>query len=410
MASSGVWAPSAGDEVAPVGLAVSPATTHSTAPDMRTTSRMERTTGATASESVPAPSPPPARPRTRGSLLATLAAVAVSGFVWLACTQPLPYYAIAPGSAVDTSLLVSVSDDHAHPPEGRILLTTVSLGKVTLLEALEGWLDPAVDVIEERLIAPPDIDEAEFRRQNLLAMDESKKKALGVAFEALGFDAITGAGAEVVQVEAGTPADGVLVAGDAIVAVDGDAVGLDIDAIRLIGQRRPGETVTLDIVGADGAERTETVTLVARPDDGTRAYLGVALTTRDLAFDFPFEVDLRSEQIGGPSAGLAFALQVIDLLTEGELTGGATVATTGTIELDGSVGAVGGVAQKTIAVRRAGATLFLVPSSELELARRFAGADLRVEAVDSLDQALAALATVGGNGLALPDLGAEGAS
>jgi PDZ domain-containing protein len=101
---------------------------------------------------------------------------------------------------------------------------------------------------------------------------------------------------------------------------------------------------------------------------------------------------------------------VIDLLTPGELTGGEVVATTGTIELDGSVGEVGGVAQKTIAVKNAGATLFLVPSGELEEARRFAGDDLRVETADTLEQALAALARLGGNGLALPHLDGEGAS
>jgi PDZ domain-containing protein len=152
------------------------------------------------------------------------------------------------------------------------------------------------------------------------------------------------------------------------------------------------------------------VTFAARPDDEQRAYLGVGLTTKDLRFDFPFEVDVQSERIGGPSAGLAFTLEVIDQLTPGELTGGRNVATTGTIELDGSVGEVGGVAQKTMAVRESGADLFIVPSGELETARRFAGDDLHVVAADTLDEALAALAEVGGNGLALPNLGADGAS
>ena len=110
------------------------------------------------------------------------------------------------------------------------------------------------------------------------------------------------------------------------------------------------------------------------------------------------------------SAGLAFTLEVIDHLTEGELTGGIDVATTGTIELDGSVGEVGGVAQKTQAVNCSGAKLFLVPSGELELARRFADDDLEVRPVDTLDDALEALAAVGGNGTALPMLGDEGAS
>jgi len=141
-----------------------------------------------------------------------------------------------------------------------------------------------------------------------------------------------------------------------------------------------------------------------------RGYLGVLLSTKDLSFDFPFDVELRSEQIGGPSAGLAFTLEVLDVLTPGELTGGKKVAATGTIELDGSVGEVGGVAQKTIAVRNAGASLFLVPRAEYAEAKRFAGKKLDVQVVDTLQDALRVLSTVGGNGLALPKLGSGAAS
>jgi PDZ domain-containing protein len=371
---------------------------------------MESTTGSTAGGSVPTPGPVPDRLQPR-----TIAGVIALGFVgiflYAAFNVQLPYYAFAPGSALDTSRLVVVDADHAFPPEGKILMTTVSLGKVTLFEAIEGWLDPGVDVLEERFVTPPEIDEDEFREMNLAAMADSKEKAIGVAFEALGVDAITGSGAEVVQIEPGTPADGALEVGDVIIGVDADVVALDADAIRSIGGHTPGDTVTFRVDPSAGGEpRTVEVRLAARPDDPSRAYLGVSLTTKDLAFDFPFEVDLESEQIGGPSAGLAFTLAVIDRLTEGELTGGETVAATGTIELDGSVGEVGGVAQKTIAVRRSGATLFLVPPGELELATKFAGDDLRVVAVANLDDALAALADVGGNALALPNLGSEGAS
>ena len=374
---------------------------------------MESRTATTGDRSVPAGPDEPAHPPRRGRSLPILVAfVVVAAFLYWATTSQLPYYQIAPGSAVDTSRLVAVADEHAHPPDGAILLTTVSLGKVTLLEALQGWLDPATDVVKERVIAPPDVDERELRQLNLDMMEDSKQTAIGVAFEALGVDAIHGAGAEIVGVEAGTPAaDAELVAGDTIVGIDGERVDVDFEAVRLLGARTPGDTVSLEVQsGADASVRTVTATLVERPDDASRAYLGVGLATKDLSFDFPFEVEVQSERIGGPSAGLAFALEIIDLLTEGELTGGTRVATTGTIELDGTVGEVGGVAQKTIAVKRSGATLFLVPSGELVEARRFAGDDLEVRGVDTLDDALAALAEVGGNGLALPKLGAEGAS
>lgn len=332
--------------------------------------------------------------------------VFVVGFVSWAGTAELPYYAISPGEAYDTAPLVSTDEAHYYPAEGRVLLTTVSLGKVTLLSALEGWLDPAVDVVEERVITGSrDIDQDELRQINLDLMEQSKQQALGVAFEQLGVDAIAGSGAEVVAVLPGLPADGVLAVGDTILAIDGAPVSVDYEAVEALGRRAPGDRVVLRVEAAGGgAARDAEVLLGAHPDDPARAFLGVSLSTRDLRFEFPFDVRLESETIGGPSAGLAFTLEVIDVLTPGELTGGRTVAATGTIELDGSVGEVGGVAQKTKAVRRAGAELFLVPPAELETARRFAGDDLRVEPVGSLDDALRVLATVGGNGLALPDL------
>ena len=374
---------------------------------------MESRTGTTGGRSVPVDLDEPARPVRRGRALpAVVAFLVVATFLWWATSTPLPYYQIAPGSAVDTSRLVAVDAEHAHPPDGRILLTTVSLGKVTLVEALQGWLDPATDVVKERVIAPPDVDEDELRQLNLEMMEQSKQAAIGVAFEALGVDAIHGSGAEIVGVEDGTPAAAAaLVAGETIVGIDGQRVEVDFEAVRALGAHAPGDTVTLEVRSADDESvRSVSATLVERPDDASRAYLGVSLSTKDLSFDFPFDVDVQSERIGGPSAGLAFTLQIIDLLTEGELTGGESVATTGTIELDGTVGEVGGVAQKTIAVKRSGATLFLVPSGELIEARRFAGDDLEVRPVDTLDDALSALAEFGGNGLALPKLGAEGAS
>jgi PDZ domain-containing protein len=336
---------------------------------------------------------------------------ASSVFLFGAFRWDLPYYEIAPGSAVDTSLLVDVDHAHAHPAKGKVFLTTVSLGKVTLYDALRGWLDRATDVVPERVIAPPGVNEKQFRQENLQAMDESKQKAIGVAFEALGVDAIRGKGAEVEEIVGATPAASTLHVGDVLVAIDGAPVGVDADAVRMLGAHKPGDRVRLSVVPkAGGAPADVDVTLIEHPQRAGRAFLGVSLTTKDVSFAFPFNVGLRSEQIGGPSAGLAFTLEVLDVLTPGELTGGRKVAATGTIELDGSVGEVGGVAQKTIAVRRAGATMFLVPRAEYKQAKKFAGSELDVRPVDTLSDALKVLSTVGGNGLALPKLDVETAS
>lgn len=314
--------------------------------------------------------------------------------------MPAPYYAVAPGTAVDVGGLVSVSGAPSFPAEGRVYLTTVSLRRVTLVAALRGWLDPSVDVVPQDAILPPRSSPEDLRSFNLELMDDSKQAALGVAFEELGYDAIRGGGAEIVQVERGSPAAGVLEVGDVIVGVGGAPVAEHYEAVRALGRRLPGDAVELSLRSAGGAARTAVVVLGESPDRPGRPLLGVTLQTRDLSFELPFGVDIASERIGGSSAGLAFALEVLDMLTEGELTGGERVAATGTIELDGAVDDVGGVAQKTVAVRDAGIGLFLVPRRELEEARRFAGDSLRVEPVDTLADALDVLADAGGEGLA----------
>jgi Lon-like protease len=317
-----------------------------------------------------------------------------------ASTVKIPYYAISPGSAIDVSGLVEVVDAPSFEPEGQIFLTTVRLRQVTLLEAITGWLDPAVDVVEQAIVLPPTVPSAELRDFNLQLMDTSKQTALGVALRQLGIDTIRGDGAEVVTVLDGTPAAGLLEPGDLIVAVADDAIDLHDEVVSLLRSRRPGEVVTLTVEPDGGGDRREVeVTLAARDDAPGRGFLGVTLRTRELRFEFPFVVNIASDRIGGPSAGLAFTLEVLDVLTEGELTGGRRIAATGTIELDGSVGSVGGVGQKTVAVQRQGVELFLVPSDSYELALRFADDGLQVEAVDTLDDALRILEAFGGDRL-----------
>lgn len=352
-----------------------------------------------ATEAIPLATPPDPPPRRRWRRVHTLVAVGLGLVAASAATfLTLPYYALAPGSAVDVRPLVEVVDGPRFPPEGGMYLTTVSLYPVSVLEALHGWLDPQTDVVERDVIAPPDIGPDELREVNLALMDESKDAAQAVAFEALGFDALSGNGALVAGVQAGAPADGVLREGDTIVAVDGEPVDVAGDAIRLLGAHDPGDRVTLTFEH-EGTEVEADVVLSENPDLEGRPFLGVSLGTRDLELEFPYEVEIESERIGGPSAGLAFTLGLLDLLTEGELTGGRRVAATGTIELDGTVGSVGGVAQKAAAVQDEDIELFLVPADDAEAAQSLAGDGLRIEPVATLDDALAVLAAEGGDPL-----------
>jgi PDZ domain-containing protein len=243
----------------------------------------------------------------------------------------VPYYAIAPGRPVSTAPLVSITDGPSFDPDGAIFLTTVSLQRTSALGAVLGWLDPTVDVVKEDVVLPPGTPPSRLRATNLEAMDGSKQAALGVAYEALGFDAIRGTGAIVDTVVDGTPAAGSLVSGETIVAVGDREVGLSFEVGEALEALAPGDEVALRVEGADGEARDERVVLGANPDAPDRPFLGVLLQTRDFALDFPYDVTIDSDEIGGPSAGLAFTLEVLDRLTEGDLTGGEDVAATGEI-------------------------------------------------------------------------------
>jgi len=279
-----------------------------------------------------------------------------------------------------------------------VLLTTISLQQVHPVQALVGWLRTDVDVVPEEQILPPETSDQEYRQLNFQVMDESKQNAIVVALRLLGNDVKEkGEGAVVERVLPQFPAEGRLQQGDVIKAIDGKPVALVTEATDMIRSHKAGDSITLDVVQPDGTQpRQVQITLAADPQQANRPVLGVLLRTFKRDFDLPVDVKIDSANIGGPSAGLAFTLGVIDALSEGELTGGRKVAVTGTIELDGTVGDVGGVAQKTSAVRSAGADVFIVPAGEFETAKARAGKKLLVIKVSTVQEALAALASLGG--------------
>ena len=214
---------------------------------------------------------------------------------------------------------------------------------------------------------------------------------LGVMRGADATDATTGATIDGV-VEGGPVAE-VLQVGDQITEVDGAVITSFEDLVVELSTRRSGESVSIRAVGADGTERAADVVLGTRTLE--RAGLANAATQfRDA--ELPFDVEILTEDVGGPSAGLAFTLTILDVLTEGDLTGGNEIVVTGTMNRDGSVGAIGGVHQKAFAARDADAAVFIVPSANLDEARA-AVDDLRIEPVDTLADALAIIGDLGGN-------------
>ena len=339
-------------------------------------------------------SPPPRRRRRIWPIALTVLVVA---FIVGAATVPLPYYAYRPGSVRDTEALITVSDDETFPSSGTISYTTVSLRQSTLFGMLAGWLDDDIDVFPREKVLG-DRNAEENRTLNLQMMDTSKQVATQVALERLGHPVdVSITGETVINVLPDLPADGVLEPGDTITAVDGERLDEPDDLTRLLADDSPGDEVTLTVETPSGSgPRDVELALGADPDEHDRAIIGIEVTGRGIDFDFPVDVTIDTGDVGGPSAGLAFTLAIIDDLTPGDLTGGADVAVTGTISSDGTVGPVGGTGQKAAAVRAQGYDVFLVPSADFEAAHQHAG-DVDVIAVDTLDEALAALADLGGN-------------
>lgn len=335
--------------------------------------------------------------------IGALVLVAVAAALLLTFVR-LPYFVFRPGSVQALSERVIVTRGERFDPVGEVYFTTVRQDStVNGWEYLEARLKGSLTLIgEDQVLGGRSRDEN--RSFNMRLMRVSKSTAVAVALRHLGVDPIEATGVGMAQVVG--PSTGLLTTDDVILSVDGAEVREAIDLVHAIGGRVPGEVVRLEVEPVrGGTSRVVEVTLGEREDDPTIGFLGVVPQTRwEDVDDLPVDVLVNTGRVGGNSAGLALTLSILDLVTPGELTGGLRVATTGTIDIGGNVGPIGGIIQKVAAAREAGIDLFLVPTTELADAREHAG-DLPVEGVSTLDDALAALARHGGESrdLVLPN-------
>jgi len=303
----------------------------------------------------------------------------------------MPYVIIAPGSATPLDAgVVKVTGAPSYSHRGDLLYLTVRVSNddPSLARYLMAQLDDDVSIEpKENVIGCASY--AASARLNVELMTQSQDVAKAVALQRLGVPVTTESSRAIVtNVLCDGPARGSLELGDVIEAVDGQPVATASEVGPLVRAHRPGETVVMRVRRGDDS-RTVSVRL---GDQGGTALLGIATQTVTTE-RFPFAIDIDTNRVSGPSAGLAFTLAIIDDLTPGDLTGGHRVAVTGSIQPDGSVAPVGGVAQKAIAARDHGATILLVPAGEAKAAR---GHGLKVVVVRTLDDALAALAANGG--------------
>jgi PDZ domain-containing protein len=348
---------------------------------------------------------PPGRRRTWPRVLGVIAltvSFTVSAVGVAASQISVPWVAIEPGSASPAEDRVEVTGAPTFTPDGDILFLTVRVNRLSMLELLTRARDRAINLVSERDYYGTSTPQ-QSRQEARDLMVRAKSNAELVALARLGYAAFENSGVRVQSIEAGSAADGTLRQFQIITAADGRRTATPQDLISYLATLSPGRDVSLSVENADGTEQgSVSVTLRARPDGKSGGFLGITTSQRvSEAKNLPVTIDIDSGNVGGNSAGLAFTLAILDELTDGSLTGGRRVAVTGTMELDGTVGEVGGIPQKAVAARRAGAEYFLVPRSLEPQARMNAGS-MQVIPVSNLDEALAALGSIGGNTSAIP--------
>ena len=331
-----------------------------------------------------------------------IALVVLVGLVAANFAIELPYFILSPGDARPVAKYVELPDNKSQGQSGKILLATVSLIPATPFDWLLAHVTPGAEIEKKKEVLGPKTTQSEYIQLNQEAMDDSQLTAISVAMKRVGYKAIPlGDGAQVAAIGDATPATGKLNINDVVTAINGQRIGVSSELVDTVQALKVGDVIHLDVTRADKQSAKVDITLGSRPETGL-PYVGVALQTVNARLDTPFPVGFKATDIGGPSAGLAFTLTLIDELTPGELTGGQTIATTGTIESDGTVGQVGGVKQKTRAVQAAGAKIFLVPTGEYQDAKNAAGSGLTVIPVNDIEDALKALATHGGDASGVP--------
>jgi PDZ domain-containing protein len=338
---------------------------------------------------------------------AGLLALALGIGVWVsAAGERLPFVTEAPGLTVnvlgehDGKPVIQVTGHQVYRDDGQLRLTTVYVTlpdtKLNLFAVMEAYLSPDDAVVPFTSVYAPSTTNASDQKEGAQQMTSSQDDAIAAALTELGYDIPTVPG--VAQVGKGTPAEGRLQVGDLILSVDGTRLPT-LNSLRRAIQKVPdGESVSIRIKRAG---KTQTVSVTPTVQDG-RKIIGVDIAPAIVRF--PFQVSLNIDtEIGGPSAGLMFSLGIYDTLTPGSLTGGETIAGTGTMDLNGKVGAIGGIDQKIAASREAGAKIFLVPADNCRDVADARRGDMRLVKVTTMSDAVDSVKTwEADHGAALP--------
>ncbi|WP_460401543.1 YlbL family protein [Actinophytocola sediminis] len=307
----------------------------------------------------------------------------------------VPYVSIGPGPTYDTlgrvneQVVVQVEGEKTYGTSGQLRMTTVSVSDdITLFGALGMWVSGRYALMPRDEYFGPGQTEQDLERENTKMFQDSQSDAEVAALRYLDYPVKVVAQ----EVTRDAPADSVLEPGDRLLAVNGRRITVQEDVREALNNTKPGDRVAITFQHEDQPEQTETVALGKAADFGSdnreQGFLGLLPIDRA---DVEFETTIHLEDVGGPSAGLIFALAIVDKLTPGELENGQTVAGTGEIDVKGNVGLIGGISFKLVAAREAGAETFLVPAGNCAEAKANAPDGLRLVKIDTLASAVEAL-------------------
>lgn len=296
----------------------------------------------------------------------------------------LPYLAYSPGPVANAIDAIDADAEEIDDPAGNLLMLTIIGQPVNVIEAVIAGFDPTIDLVRREAVRRPDESDEEYRSRVLAQMSDSNHRAIATALSYLGYEMVV---TEIIvdDILEDVPARDVLQLGDSIGAVDGTAVSSATEISPIIQSKAIGEVITLTVV-RDGEEIDVKVELAEREDQPGVPMIGITLGQ---ITEPPFPIQIRTGDIGGPSAGLMHTLAIIDVLTEGDLTKGHIIAGTGTIEpSEGRVGAIGGVRQKVVAAEAAGASHIFVPVDNYPAALEAPRERIEIVPVATLQEAI----------------------
>lgn len=318
-------------------------------------------------------------------------ALLVALLVFLVGRAPVKYVVLGPGPTFDTlgsydkQQVIQVTGTPTTHSDGQLRMVTVNVtDDIDLLQAIRAWFDPEEKVLPRELIYPPDTTNEQVEEENKEAFTQSQSSAETVALRELGYPVKV----TVKEVAADGASNGILAAGDVIVSVDGQNV-TSLQKLQELVRAKPAGTALTVVRQRDGKDDSVQIT-TKKGDDGS-GRIGVTAENKQ---PHPFDVKYHLENVGGPSAGLMFALGTIDSIDKQDLTGGKVIAGTGTIDDEGNVGVIGGIAQKLVGAHDDGATYFLTPAGNCDEAKANSVKGLTLVKVDTLNSALDSLAKI----------------